>query len=252
MIPSLLSLLLPMLGAGCGPRPLPLEGLRTAPFDTVFVPGCPTEADGTLSLCLERRVAWAAHLWEAGVTGSFVTSGAATYNRYVEAEALAAGLAALGVPPARVYLEPHARHTDENMYYSLRIVEGLGLDTVAVASDNGQAQGGCSFVLSWDRACRALPIENARVNARLADPGVAAALDAVRVPAVMAEDWLPVGEWEARRREETGERRPGSIALYAWHAPWATIRGRSWVPPLPPEEPVRTWEEVVAGRGAGG
>src|SRR6185369_1401839 len=91
------------------------------PYDVVIIPGCPSEADGALSLCQLSRALWGALLWERGDTRAFITSGAAVHSPYVEAEALAAALAALGVPAEHIYLEPNALHTDENMYNSLQI-----------------------------------------------------------------------------------------------------------------------------------
>ena len=50
------------------------------PFDAVIVPGCPTQADGGLTLSLQRRAVWAALLWDRrqaehfrnlGVSGSY-------------------------------------------------------------------------------------------------------------------------------------------------------------------------------------
>src|SRR5688572_8216336 len=134
--------LLVLLG-GCGSRLLALAGPERATVDVVFVPGCPAAEDGKLSGCLKQRVLWAWYLYDQGVTANFITSGAPTYNRYSEAEAMAAGLAALGVPAANILLEENARHTDENMYYSLIVAYVVGWRTVAVASHGGHATGSC-------------------------------------------------------------------------------------------------------------
>src|SRR3954467_14171611 len=81
---------------------------RRAPFDVVIVPGCPSLDDGAMSPCQMSRAVWASILWKRGVASSFITSGSAVHSPYVEAEALAAGMVALGVPPERIWLEPNA------------------------------------------------------------------------------------------------------------------------------------------------
>ncbi|MFZ5475465.1 MAG: ElyC/SanA/YdcF family protein [Myxococcota bacterium] len=189
------------------PHQLVMVADATPVAPVAIVPGCPSEEDGTLSACQWRRVVWAHHLWASGLVGGFVTSGNAVYNRYVEAEALAAGLAALGVPADRVTLEPRALHTDENIAYALRLLEGHAV--VAVASDPIQADGGCAMVNAWTEGvtCLSAPMDYRFVGARLARG----------VPEVRTEpvnEWVPLDEREAAIREITGWKRPPSMMLY--------------------------------------
>lgn len=237
-----------LLLAGCAG---PVELLRRRPIapavDAVIVPGCPCEPDGRLSACLRRRVLWAAHVWSRGAARRVVVSGAATYNRCVEAEAMAAGLAALDVPADRIFIEPNARHTDENLYYGMQVAERLGGRTFAVASDGAQASGGCAFLASWGRVCLAASADRAVVEADSARLG--ARLDDVRVPLVADAGWLPVGEYEARRVAAGGPSRPGSPWLYLVRAPLGRVVGCPWVPvPSPDTTPV-SWAEREAARG---
>jgi hypothetical protein len=153
-------------------------------------------------------VVWAQHLWASGQVGGFVASGNAVYTPYVEAEALTEGLVALGVPRARVWLEPRALHTDENIAYALRIAGELGVREVAVASDGWQASGGCAMVEAWSElACTPAPIDYDLVRARLSRG----------VPEVRGErvqSWVPLAVREAEIARETGYRRPPSLVLY--------------------------------------
>lgn len=202
---------------------------KTAPVDVAFVPGCPAELDGSLSFCLKRRIVWAAHLWHLGITKNFITSGAATYNRFVEAEALATGLVALDVPKSHIWVEAHARHTDENMYYSMQIAEQLTFDTIAVASESGQARGGCSFLQSWNRECVAASMDTEFVHGELASRQHP--LHIVKIQPIDDPDWLMVFDFEREREEKGGPRRPGSLALYLWWAPLMGLFGNPWIPP---------------------
>jgi hypothetical protein len=93
---------------GCGTARLELRTAPDKPFDVVIVPGCPSEDDGSLSRCQMARALWAARLWDLGWARHFITSGAAVHSPYVEAEAIAAAMAAAGVPANKIYLESNA------------------------------------------------------------------------------------------------------------------------------------------------
>ena len=232
------------LSASCASNDLSVRYSPAQRVDVVVVPGCPPAADGSLSPCLARRVLWAAHLWSRQLTHRFITSGGAAYNRYVEAEAMAAGLVALGVPAERIWLEQQSLHTDENMYYSRRIMLQLGLTSVAVASVQSHASGGCSFLESWGQPCTAAGMDNELVDARLADPRYAMPLARVRVLPVTDPDWLPVRELEARRAEKGGPTRPSSFWLYLW-APVRRLFGTPWSPLPPRDEPPLCYRDLL-------
>jgi hypothetical protein len=243
--------LVALLGlAGCAPRDVALRQPSNGPLDAVIIPGCPARADGRLSRCLLRRATWGAVLWARGVTRSFIVSGAATYNRYVEAEGLAAALVELGVPSSAIWMEQDARHTDENMYYALDIARRLGARRLAVASDAGQAAGGCSFLRSWGQPCLAIALDRDEVERWLDDPRHRA-VHALRLDAVASDGWLPVDRFEAERAARGGKARPGSLALYFWHAPLGRLRSRPWVPAAPPTRELLRYSDYRAAQPRG-
>ena len=227
---------------GCGASQLEMRGAPPRPFDAVIVPGCPSEDDGALSLCQKSRVLWAFRLWERGWTRNFITSGAAVYSPYVEAEALAAGLAALGVPPEHIWLEPNALHTDENMYYSLQLARALGFHRIAVASDG--AAWDCRMLVDWGQMCKAFTTDRAWVRARhLRVPGVLERVHSTRVA-----DFIPRAERERQIAERTGRHRPPSYLLYL-ELGLMRLNGERWVPPGMPDHPTRTrWSDRLSGR----
>jgi len=220
----LVPVLLVGLAVGCGAA----RRAGSGPPTLVIVPGCPSQADGRLSGCQWRRVLWASLLWEAGRAEHFVTSGSAVHNRYGEAEALRAGLVAMGVPPDRVFTETQALHTDENIGYALQVGLALGFESFAVASDRNQALAGCSMLRRWGHPCRTLGLDSAAVAA-LGSQG----LPDVRTRPVPADTWLTLEEREERLAEATGRRRrPRSVPYYvAWSILGVFGLGR---PPEPP------------------
>ena len=207
------------------------------------MPGCPTTPVGGLSECLARRVVWAAHLWDQRLTARFIVSGAATYNPFVEAEALAAGLVALGVPADVIWVEPHARHTDENMFYAVVIAETLGLKTIAVASEGGQVTGACAFIESWGHPCLRAPLDEAITDER--SEQVRGILERVRIEPLPLSRWLRVDAYEAERVARGGPDRPSSLSLYLWRAPLSRLFGDAWTPPPPPSERPRSYADYV-------
>lgn len=187
------------------------------PVAVALVPGCPSNPDGTLSICQWRRVLWAHHLYASGVVTRLVTSGNAVQTPHVEAEAMAAGLVALGVPAAAILQERRALHTDENVAYTLAMVVEApwrsGGTPLMIATDRGQASGACAMVDHWRRAfpgiegCISAPIDERWVWARLRQ-----GLPEVRVEPVAG--WVPLAEREAAIADETGRRRPPSFWVY--------------------------------------
>ncbi len=214
-----------------------------ARYDAVIIPGCPSEDDGSLSRCQMSRAAWAAVLWQRGVTGAFITSGGAVHSRYVEADAIAAGIGALGVPPDRIFVERNALHTDENMYYSLRIARARGWTRLAVASQKGHAAWSCRMLEDWGaRDCGAFSVDMDAVRAT----HPLERLRSVRTEA--APDYVPLVERERAIALASGRHRPPSYLLYPFIG-WLRMNGERWIPWAPPgPPPVATWAERTAQR----
>ena len=181
-----------------------------------IVPGCPSEENGSLSQCQWRRVVWAHHLWASGQVSALIPSGNAVYNRFVEADAMAAALVALGVLRAAIWPEPRALHTDENIAYALRITGARGIGIIAIASDPWQANGGYEMVHAWthhDTGCVSFPMDYPLVQARLAH-----GVPDVRTEPVPAGEWLTLAQREAANEAITGWKRPPSLILYYGNA----------------------------------
>jgi hypothetical protein len=178
------------------------------------------------------RAVWAARLWERGWAKSFITSGAAVHSPFVEAVALAQAMVALGVPPERIWLEPNALHTDENIYYSLGIVRALGLETVAVAAEG--AAWDCLMAHDWGHACTAVTLDLDEI--RRTHPEPPAPLLKVRTRKVAP--WTPIAEREHQLAQLTGRHRPPSFALYLGLALMRS-NGEPWKPAWAPSPPPR-------------
>jgi hypothetical protein len=101
-----------------------------------MVLGCPSRDDGQPSDCQKKRADIAVGLQRLGYGDRFIVTGGAVANAHVEADALRALLLARGVPDDRIVREPLAMHTDENLYYSTRIMEAEGLVTAWVVSED--------------------------------------------------------------------------------------------------------------------
>ena len=118
-----------------GPQPL-ASACITARHDVILVLGCPNDDDtGAPSACQIARADIAVALMEAGYGDTFITTGGAVHNEWVEADTLRDLLVARGVEASRITTEPLAEHTDENLYFSTRIMETLGFASAVVVSD---------------------------------------------------------------------------------------------------------------------
>jgi hypothetical protein len=171
------------------------------PFDVLIVPGCPSREDGHVSSCQWKRAFWAAELYHGGAVLNLVVSGAAVYNPYSEAEALAASLRYLGVPEDRIVLETQARHTDENAAYSLEICQDRGWESIAVASSGPHAVVMDKMLTEWGADAFGLPLVKDRSGA------------VPNIPLIETPGW--------RSPEEVDNERPrpsASLSGYLWKA----------------------------------
>ena len=100
-----------------------------APADAIVVLGAGLGPGGTLTPILEERVAAAAELVRAGMGRYVVATGGITRkDARAEADALAEGLRAAGVPD--VLVERESRTTAENARFTARMLAPLGVRTV--------------------------------------------------------------------------------------------------------------------------
>ncbi|MBI3072754.1 MAG: YdcF family protein [Deltaproteobacteria bacterium] len=127
------------------PGPLPMNpylppkrasACLIAEHDVIIVLGCPNDRKGKPTTCQKRRVDLAVKLSKSGLGRRFIVTGASVHSPGVEAESLRKLLRQRGVAASAITLEPKARHTDENIYYSTRIMEAAGWVTALVVSDN--------------------------------------------------------------------------------------------------------------------
>ncbi len=122
--------------------PNPYGAWPTAPdcvkqyHDVIIVLGCPSEGNGSPASCQTGRVDIAMRLKAAGYGDRFIVTGGAVHNQWVEAEALRALLLSRGVQNDRIWLEPEAEHTDENLYYSTQIMVAQGWRSALVVSND--------------------------------------------------------------------------------------------------------------------
>ena len=160
------------------------------------------------------------------------------HSRYVEADAIAAGMAALGVPAERIWLEPNALHTDENMYFSLQIARALGFSRVAVASQKGHAAWSCRMLEDWGQtSCGAFSVDLSAVEAL----HPLQRLHAVKTDATPR--WIPLAERERAIARASGRRRPPSYLLYPFLG-WLRLNGERWIPYGAPGAPsLTTWAD---------
>jgi len=236
-----MSVLLTLLDFGCASQRLEVREPPARPFDAVIVPGCPSARDGTLTRCQARRAMWATILWERGYAHHFITSGSAVHSPFVEAEAIAAAMSAFGVPADRIYLEPEALHTDENIYNGLQLAQLQGWHQLGVASDRGQALGACQMLEDWHRQCGSFSMDYTLVEQRL-QAAHTAGIDLARIRAPMAATFMPLAQRERERARAAGRSgRPPSFVLYPLMFFRRKLGRQPWRPFAPAAPVVMTW-----------
>ena len=109
-----------------------------APHDALVLLGCPSREDGSPSDCQRRRVDKAMSFSRSGYGDRFIVTGAAVANEHVEAESLRDLLIEAGIPTEMIWVDTKAEHTDENIYYSSRIMVEQGwISAIFISDDPG-------------------------------------------------------------------------------------------------------------------
>jgi uncharacterized SAM-binding protein YcdF (DUF218 family) len=111
--------------------PLAVHDVPLEPRDAIVVLGAPLAPGDVLTSYLEERVVVATALFRAGAGARIVTTGGVTRNaRTAEAEALADGLVAAGIPRDAIVVEARAQTTAENARFTAALLAPLGARTV--------------------------------------------------------------------------------------------------------------------------
>lgn len=105
-------------------------------FDTLIVLGNPAANDGSPGPEMRERVEEAVREYKAGVAPTIIMSGAAAHNSYVEGEVMAALAEREGVPTSVVVVEPQAKDTIQNIWYSRLIMKQKGWNSAEVISSS--------------------------------------------------------------------------------------------------------------------
>lgn len=104
--------------------------------DAIIVLGCPNDADGRPSACQVARADLTMKVVASGLGDEIITTGGAVQNEWVEAETLRDLLVARGIATPRITVEPKAEHTDENLYFSTRIMQERGFVNAIVVTED--------------------------------------------------------------------------------------------------------------------
>ena len=112
----------------------PLHTTEATHVDTLIVLGYPCEDDGRPSPEQRERVLEAVREFKAGRASHMIMTGAAAHNQWIEAESMARMAEQNGVPSGDLTVEPNARNTIENIYYSNKIMADHGWKSAEVVS----------------------------------------------------------------------------------------------------------------------
>ncbi|MCD8317016.1 MAG: YdcF family protein [Eggerthellaceae bacterium] len=136
--------------------------------DAIVVLGASVYADGTPSDMLRDRLDTAYSLYEAGAAPAIIVSGDNRTSHYNETTAMKDYLISLGVPSEAIYQDHEGYSTYDSMYRAknvfgvesvivttqayhlyraMSIAQGLGMETVGVASDHGEYQNQSAYSL---------------------------------------------------------------------------------------------------------
>ncbi len=159
------------------------------PFDAIIVPGLPYDKENTSSI-MELRMLWAKHLYDEGIARHVIFSGGAVYTPFVESIAMKSMADSMGIPSSKTFSETEAEHSTENVYYSLKMAEGLGFESVALATDPFQAVMLRGFVQKHTPGVEVIPLVFSKIDPENFE------LPAIDTTAAYRKDFVSIKERE--------------------------------------------------------
>jgi hypothetical protein len=103
-------------------------------YDVVIIPGYPYDGKKWNDV-IKFRLLWAVYLYENELVKNFIFSGAAVHTPYNEGYIMALYAHKMGIPKENIFIEPSARHSAENVYFSIQIAKNMGFSRIAIATD---------------------------------------------------------------------------------------------------------------------
>lgn len=132
LIAVCLYLLIPALSY----QTIPSRNTAQTHFDTLIVLGHPANDQGQPDPEMRERVEEAVREYRAGVAPTIIMSGAAAHNTFVEGQVMATLAEREGVPASAIVVEPQAKDTIQNIWYSRLIMKQKGWTSAEVISSS--------------------------------------------------------------------------------------------------------------------
>ncbi|ANK58852.1 YdcF family protein [Loigolactobacillus backii] len=102
--------------------------------DVILIPGHPATAHGRETPTLRVVLDQAVQLYRQGLASYVLVSGGAIHNQFVEADVMAQGLIARGIPQAAIIRERQASNTAENFSFSLKLLRQFQLQRCLIVT----------------------------------------------------------------------------------------------------------------------
>ena len=178
------------------------KGLKYS-YDAVIIPGFPYD-NGEWNSVIKFRLLWAKHLYEKGIAKNFIFSGAAVHTKYNEGYIMAMYAHKMGIPKKNIFIEPNAKHSSENIYYSLLICKEEGFKKIAIATDPIQ-----SFLISnYIERIRNTDIDYLTLQPRYIREHKFYDEPTINYELAIEEDFIPL-----KNKEKFWERKKASLGL---------------------------------------
>lgn len=135
------------------------EAYKQAPkiYDAIIVPGVPLEKENW-SQIMQMRVFWSYYLYKEGIAKNIIYSGSAVYTPFIESRVMALYAEELGIAKEHIFEDSLAEHSTENIYYSYKLGQKLGFETIALTTDPFQSMFLSSFAKEKTPGVDLLPI----------------------------------------------------------------------------------------------
>ena len=103
-------------------------------YDVIIVLGAPATNECHPSLMMQQRVSKGIELYKKGLASKIIFTGSSVANNCVEANVMYEYAVSKGVPDSTIFVEPKARNTYQNAFFSVGIMKQNKFKSAAIVT----------------------------------------------------------------------------------------------------------------------
>lgn len=118
-------------------------------YDVIIVLGTPATNECHPSLMMQQRVSKGIELYKNGLASKIIFTGSSVANNCVEANVMYEYAVSKGVKDNAIFVEPKARNTYQNAFFSVEIMRQIGFKSAAIVTSEFHKKRACAIFSNY-------------------------------------------------------------------------------------------------------